>query len=285
MKVTKVYKTGDKTINEDNFVINGSNRIYAAIDGATGLAGVPGQIASQVVKHELEEKSTNKTLHDRVELANEQLALKIMEYFNEHIRTVNEFEEIHKEERSSTGLAAIQLDEARHYFDYIQAGDCMLFLQYENGDIRTITFDHVQQLDQMAVREIIKLRNSSGNHDLGIKELLEKVKPILLTNRNKLNTFEGYGIIDGSKEAMENLEYGRVSMRRVKKILLLSDGLTMPTQDPNQDGWKLSVEFAFQHGLDALLEEVSKREESDPECVVYPRLKPRDDKTGVLIEV
>src|SRR5690606_25886105 len=129
--------------------------------------------------------------------------------------------------------AAIQLDEKGHYFDYVHAGDCMLFLQYDNGEIRTITYDHVQKLDQIAVREIINLRNSSDNQDLGMKELMEKVKPILLTNRNKLNTFEGYGIIDGSKEAMENLEYGRVSTRRVEKILLLSDGLTMPTQDPN----------------------------------------------------
>src|SRR5690606_23837571 len=101
----------------------------------------------------------------------------------------NEFEEIDKKERSSTGLAAIQVEENGHYIDYVHAGDCMLFLQYDNGEIRTITYDYVQKLDQ--VRQIINLRNSSDNQDLSMKELMEKVKPILLTNRNKLNTFEG----------------------------------------------------------------------------------------------
>jgi len=50
MKVTKVYEKGVGQINEDAYSINNGAAIYAVMDGATGLEGIPGYVASQAVQ-------------------------------------------------------------------------------------------------------------------------------------------------------------------------------------------------------------------------------------------
>lgn len=131
--------------------------------------------------------------------------------------------------------------------------------------------------------EMIRLREK--NKELSVKEAREKVSDLLKANRAKYNTDEGYGIIDFSEEALNHLDYGKVSLKRVQKILLMSDGLLLPVDHGEKDAWAKSAAIAFEKGLDKLLEEVEKREADDPDCVLYPRLKPKDDKTGILLEL
>jgi hypothetical protein len=284
MHVTKVYQSGENDINEDAYVLNRSNKIYAAIDGSTGLAGIPGYIASQTIQEALIHENQSISLFERVEAGNRNLAERSVTYYQENLGEVSTYEQIPRNQRGSTSIAAIQLERSGEYFDYIQAGDCMIFMQYDSGDIRKVTYDLVQLLDRIALNELVKFRSEEGNEMLSLKVLRKKVNPILLENRKKLNTRDGYGIIDGSEDAINHLEYGRIPMRRVKKILLLSDGLTMPINDLEQDAWLLSAQYAFAFGVSGLLEEVGKREMDDPDCVRYPRLKYQDDKTGILLE-
>ncbi|MFZ3577634.1 hypothetical protein [Virgibacillus sp. DJP39] len=288
MKVSKVYKKGLKDINEDAFVINQEDLIYAAIDGATGLNGAPGHIASQIIQEKLYLPMKDSSLYNRVDFANKRLEEEMIEFYRKNFEklSIPGIKGIPKMQRSSSGMSAIQIDEAKLFFEYIHAGDCMLFLQYENSDIRTITYDLIQYLDQEAINEMVRLREQDGNYNLGAEELREKVKHILVENRGKLNTNKGYGIIDGSEEALFHLESGRVALKRVKKILLLSDGLLLPTKHGEEDNaWDVSARIAFNQGLNGLLEEVEKREAEDPDCQIYPRLKEKDDKTGVLLEL
>ncbi|MGP4105921.1 protein phosphatase 2C domain-containing protein [Virgibacillus sp. L01] len=286
MEITKVYKKGDKEINEDAYVINEDSRIFAAIDGATGLDGIPGYVASQAVQEELQQLTQAKSLYESMQISNEKLNGKAVEYYETNFRKLDtpSINEIPKRQRSSTGVAAVQFDQKGLAFDYFHVGDCMLFLKYENGEIRTVTYDLVQYLDQVAINEVVKLREADGN-ELDIRDLREKVKPILLQNRDKLNSTDGYSVIDGSDEAFDYIEYGRISLNRVTGILLLSDGLLLPTELDETDAWSKTAEIAFTSGLDGLLGEVDKREEADPQCIKYPRMKQRDDKTGVLVEL
>lgn len=54
MKINTVYKQGNRNINEDAYVVNEGAAIFAAIDGATGLEGVPGHVASGAVQKVLD---------------------------------------------------------------------------------------------------------------------------------------------------------------------------------------------------------------------------------------
>jgi len=287
LKLSKIYKKGTGEINEDAYVINESEKIYAVIDGATGLDGVPGYIASNCIQRGLEEHNPSSSLMERISFANKELEMETVTYFHHDISSLksDNFNEIRKSQRSSSGAACIKIDEDIFSLDYIHAGDCMLFFLYENGDIRTVTYDLIQYLDQAVISEMENIRKKSENQGLTLYEIKEIVKDSLKINREKLNTEKGYGIIDGSKEALSHLEYGKISLKRVQKILLLTDGLLLPVRIGENNAWKKSASLAFENGLHALSEKVENREAEDPECILYPRLKSKDDKTGILIEL
>lgn len=264
--------------------MNQEDNIYGVMDGATGLDGMPGDIASNQIKEGMMTPYTKQTLFERITAANQQVAKEIIRYYKKNIGLLEKdtIDEIEKTQRSSTGVATIQLNEAHTSFDYIHAGDCMIFLQYDNGDIRSITYDLISDLDHQAIKEMICV--GEENDTLRFEERLQQIQHTLKENRNKLNTNEGYGIIDGSAEALEHLEYGRITLKKVKKILLVSDGLQMPCKLSEDNVWEKTALYCFTHGLDNLLQEINKREAEDPDCTLYPRLKPADDKTGILLE-
>lgn len=284
MKISYLYEKGIGETNDDAYTMNDANCLYGVMDGATGLDGMAGNIASLTVQHTLS-KISDDTLMKRMELANKALRHKVETYFTKKLGRNAQFKDILKSQRSTTGVAAIQLNKEKTSFDYIHAADCMIFLQYENGDIRPLTYDVVQYLDRMAIEEVRYLRNNSNENDFSMEQAIEKVKPLLVENRMKLNTNEGYGIIDGSLEALDHLEYGKVSLKRVKQILLLTDGLQLPLLEGQTGTWENAVDLAFNFGLERLYEEVYEREMSDPKCERYVRLKMRDDKTAILLEL
>ncbi|TFJ91424.1 hypothetical protein [Lentibacillus salicampi] len=282
MKINKLYQKGNRDVNEDAYVINEKTGIFAAIDGATGLEGVPGNIASGAVRQVLSADVTEGALEDRVKAANQAVSDETLSYLGlEGSATIDD---VPKDKRSTCALAAISIDMDHLRLEYVHAADCMIFLQYENGDIRQVTYDLLHHFDQQAINDMVELRKKEGR-EVGIGEAREKVRPTLIKNRSLLNSHNGYGVIDGSAAALNHLEKGTLCLKRVTGILLLSDGLMLPTKSEENDAWMQTAAIAFDSGLDGLLHEVANRENADPECVIYPRLKVNDDKTGILLDL
>lgn len=293
MKICTVYTKGNREINEDAIVVDTDQNIFAVIDGATGLGGLPGSLASGIVKEYLE-KNTSIPLIEKVKEGNKQL----LAAAEKNIGT--SLDQIPKYKRSSCGLAAIQihLDEEgkANSLDYVSAGDCMLFLEFKDGSIRQITYDHIDRFDTVAIQlmqntweKVLKEKSIDSFSPEQLKEkqreLRGNVQHILQENRNKLNTIDGYGIIDGDHEAVKFFEYGRIPLISVNKILLLSDGLKIHTErtSTKQETWLTTAQSAFKSGLSELEKRIIKDEESDPACFYFPRLKQHDDKSGILI--
>ncbi|MGV2939666.1 hypothetical protein AB5I83_08755 [Mesobacillus sp. LC4] len=281
-KIEKVYEIGINKFNEDDFILDSNNNIFAVIDGATGLGGLSGKIASSTIKEGLLDDQNQGTLLEKAEFANRLLGERTVELTN------NEpILHLPKEQRSSCGIAAVKINMDQSKMEYIHAGDCMLFIQYVDGSIRSLTKDHISPLDSIAITEFERLlkMNLSDLADVSIeqaKELLDRERTAILDllreNRAKLNTLGGYGILDGSEDANQFIEYGIISLNRVHKILLLSDGLQIPSSS-----WEETAGFAFDNGLEPLLKKMNDLEMNDLLCLNYPRLKIADDKTGILL--
>lgn len=287
-----IYKNGSRNHNEDAYVINRENHIFAAIDGATGLGGLSGDIASNIIKQSLE-KVSERSLRKKVEEGNTKLRLKTEELKNLPLTSIS------KLERSTCSLAAIQL-KGNQYLEYVSYGDCMIILQYKDQSIRIVTHDHVDVLDTQAIKIVHRmlLEEETGKGiDLNqlpeekilslLQEKKDKIKILLHENRSKLNTSEGYGIIDGSEEALNFMEYGVIPLINIKQILLLTDGLKMHTHQQDnkthKNSWEQSATIAFNHGINELYKQIIQIEKNDPACIEYPRLKKHDDKTGILL--
>ena len=285
MKIQKFYQKGDNKINEDSCVVHEAAQVFAAIDGATGLFGAPGYLASHTLQEELLRMTESSSLYQSIQQANEKLGSKMVDYYETHIGKLASpvISDVPKSQRSTTGIAAVKIHPEGKRLEYVHAGDCMLFLRYKNGEIRSVTYDGIHSFDDLAIREMIRLREE--NLIISQQEIGNYVNPILLSNKEKLNTIEGYGIIDGSEDALDYISHGTLPLNQVTDLLLVSDGLLLPTDGRITDIWMETAQLAFEHGLDSLGAAVEKREEQDADCKMYPRFKQRDDKTGILLKL
>ena len=294
MKISTVYTKGIGEVNEDAVVVNKAEDIFAAIDGATGLGGLSGAIAANIIKESLEQKS-DLSLLERVIEGNAKLHQAVEQQYKDIT-----FEEIPKYKRSSCGISAIHIHRDLKgnptFLEYVSAGDCMLFLQFSDDSIRQVTYDHLDHLDLTAISKIEakwrKLEETEPIETLSPEKIKQKQtefrqeeEELLRSNRNKLNTYEGYGIIDGDEDAEKFLESGKIPLIAVKQILLLSDGLKIHDHrdHPSQNTWIQSADKAFANGLETLEQEIIETETADQACIYYPRLKQHDDKSGILL--
>ncbi|MDG5787993.1 protein phosphatase 2C domain-containing protein [Evansella sp. AB-P1] len=291
------YKQGIGQTNEDRYVYNDESLFFSVIDGATPLekGSISGSFAADIVQKTLS-NSKEQNVFERLKEANLVLGKKISSTLNKNIETIDN---LSKELRSSCGCIAVQIIVEKGSIirlDYAHVGDCMLFVQYDNGRIRQLTFDHIEKLDQESIniatefrKKWIKQNNfeeyiSAEDLEILNRKVKEHIKTVLIKNRRKLNSKEGYGIIDGSEKANYFIEYGSIPFHNIKKLLLLSDGLQIPLPiEKNEQAWNITAEYAFQNSLYSLGDYVEMIEEKDPNLTKYPRLKKADDKTGILI--
>jgi hypothetical protein len=292
-----IYRKGSSQVNEDTYVVNKEQGIFAVIDGATGLGGLPGSIASGIISNALQEEKG--CLLQRVLKGNATLAEKAVEAID-HSK-VKSIRDIEKHRRSCCALAAIEFSTSSPSdvikMTYVSAADCLLFVQYKNGHIHQVNYDDIDYFDQKGLdlaKEQWKnylIENENPNEweslkiNQTIKDIRERVNPVLQQNRGKLNTSEGYGIIDGSQEVEDFLAAGTIPLVNVRKLLLLTDGLKIHSHRHKkiENEWLYTAKLAFEHGLDYLEKTILEIEENDPACYNYPRFKQHDDKTGILI--
>ncbi|MCD5324114.1 MULTISPECIES: protein phosphatase 2C domain-containing protein [Pontibacillus] len=279
--ISSIYEKGSRPMNEDRVVLHEEADRYAVVDGATGIDGIPGELAASVLAQNMEQPPGEVELLSIVKVANETLGRKnVREYGGDA-----SIADVPKEARSTCGIAAIQLNEDRT-LSYVQTGDCMIFVQYKDGSIRALTYDHVAQFDDIALKRLEETRErASGGQLLNDAIFEQEIKPILLDNRRKLNTKEGYPILDGSEEALDFLDWGTLPLLNVDRLLLLSDGLQLPDGKGDGEIWMETARYAFTYGLEALRDRVHQMEEEDSDCLKYPRFKKADDKSGVLISL
>lgn len=281
MHFTKVHKQGSAPTNEDAYVENKERKLYAVIDGATGVGGLPGKIAAETMQHRLAAGNINDSLIGLIHQGNLDLAERTKQEMGQEINAIA------KEKRSTCGIAAIQIHET--YMEYAQSGDCMIFVKYQDGGMQALSYDHVMRLDEKAISDLYESIASRVDADVSgeafqkvYQEEKERVVPALAANRKKLNTVEGYSIMDGTTEAMEFLSYGRIPLQQVEKVLLLTDGLQL--YGVNGDVWRETAMYAMEYGVEQLLKSVVQQEENDIYLQTYPRFKHADDKTGILLE-
>lgn len=295
-----VYRRGGREVNEDAYVVDQGRGIFAVIDGATGLSGLSGKIASEILSHALQED--NGDILQRVLKGNSILGDKAVEAFQDpHIKSL---EEIEKHLRSCCALAAIEIKKSSSSqrllkMNYVAVADCMLFIQYHNGDIHQVSYDDIDYFDQKGldlVNEFWKSLLAEGENPsewegFKIDEVMENIRalvnPALEQNRSRLNTSEGYSVIDGSLEVEDFLTVGTIPLNNVRKILLLTDGLKIHSYRNKkiENEWLYTARLAFEKGLAYLEKTILTIEEKDRACYDYPRYKQHDDKTGILIEL
>jgi len=260
-----VCEKGTHMINEDDYVVN--DNLFAVIDGATSLVefndedgNSGGRIAADIVKKALE---TGENLKESVIDANNNLRKAMEESgISTHI----------KESLWSAAVAAVKIKGSNA--ECLSIADCVILGIKEDGKAELIIPYHDHDTKTM-----IEWKRLA---DRKVKDIWTTIKPLTDKIRRRANI--DYGTLNSEDSFEKFIRLKTINIKKYVKIALLSDGMFLPNEDPQQEpDWQKMADIIRAGGPKALLEEVRKLEKSDPLCWKYPRFKQHDDATAVVI--
>jgi hypothetical protein len=290
--IDKISDPGGAGVNED--VVGHTHKAVWVLDGATGLSKtrlLPGPSDAAWLA-----ASYSRFIHENLE--NSEMDLRsffgslisavVHSFDAERLRKPNE-----RYEMPSAGLAFARLWGQRLQFATL--GDCRIILRVQDSKNLSIGADDsvittpsspLQQLDDKIIHRIMELLQSGKVRDY--KEARHAVQEELRYNRALMNVEGGYWVLGLDVNAARHLESGMIEFDNEQMVqgVLLSDGLYRLVDTFGvyaNDAAFLAASRT--KGLSVLLAELRMLEDDDPECRVYPRLKPKDDATGILFNV
>jgi len=172
----------------------------------------------------------------------------------------------------STSVAAFQLSEDS--VSWIQSGDSQVLAIYADGDFKLLTPYHNH--DKQTLQQLKNL------YLQGDPDPRSSLRPQVENIRRQMN--QSYGVLNGEPVALDFLQTGSESLKGVSHLLVFTDGLFPPGEDPeNQPNFRWVTDHFLQGGLNQVKAEIRSLENRDPECRRYPRFKKHDDMAAIAV--
>lgn len=266
--VETLLEKGSGELNED--VLLQAGDLFGVFDGATsldkrrfagGLTG--GLLAANIVADTFKEECGG--LASLAAMANRRI----------HDTLLAENVAISERHRLwSTSLAVVRL--AADHLEYCQTGDALILLIADDGSHRLVT--PLQDIDRQT---LLLWKKSPATETTTIQELLaEQIQ------RVRLQMNVSYGVLNGEPEAVNFLRHGHHDLTGISDILLFTDGLFLPKENPlASDDWSCLVDLYRSGGLRAVRNHIRLLQQQDPSCRQYPRFKQHDDIAAVAIRL
>ncbi len=266
-RISTLLEKGSGTINED-VILRGKNGTYGVFDGATslvqtrytdGLTG--GLLAAQICAQTFGELSED--LSACACQANARIKA-------EAVATGVNFK--CKEELWSTSAAVIRLEDDS--FSWCQLGDSHILAVYWDNSYRLLSVDPGHDRETL-----LAWKRQAATAPGTIMEVMAEE---ILHVRRGMNI--NYGVLNGEPEALHFLHCGKESLQGVRNIVIFSDGLLPPRENPAAPiDLDAIVSLYMQGGLTGIREYVRSTELTDIGCRIYPRFKTHDDISAVAL--
>ena len=268
MKATSINEKGSGAVNEDVLIVSGN--VVGVFDGATSLGkgrfkeGKTGGLlaASIAATTFFLDDATLPSLAARANAA-------ILAEMRSHAGD--------SEDRGfywSTSAAVLRVRD--DHVEWFQIGDCRIVALYRDGSHRELveTTDH-------DLETLLQWKRMAPTFSGSIFQACEER---ILEVRRQTNIT--YGSLNGDPHAMEMCDLGRVERSDIERVLLFTDGLTIPREDPREKG-SVDELVALYHkaGLAGVRDHIRELEATDPECRKYPRFKMHDDIAAIDLEL
>jgi hypothetical protein len=267
--VETLHEKGSSLVNEDRLLVAGN--IYGVFDGATSLGGEksPGNSTGGAIAAEIAEETFRHAQGSLLAAAVEANC----RIGKAQVRAGVDCSMRHT--LWTTSAAVIRIDGDR--LEYCQAGDALIMLLYEDESYRLLTPEI--DIDRETLLLWKKISSSAiKKKDCIYRALEEKIRAV------RLEMNRTYGVLNGETEAVDFIDHGLESLAGVTDILLFTDGLYLPKNDPEESSdWELFVELYRDRGLQGVRDCVRDMQGSDPGLSIYPRFKMHDDIAAVAI--
>lgn len=164
---------------------------------------------------------------------------------------------------------------APDHIAYAAFGDCRMLVLHHDGRLTDIG-------PPMLHREAEAARAKA--FDATAKGPTEAL-PELRRLRNLVNTVDAFWLMAADAAVAEHVKLGRVELDGPADVLLVTDGFHALSADYGACDDAGLVAAARARGLDALYRELRAIERADPKGEKFPRFKPSDDATAMLISI
>jgi hypothetical protein len=183
-------------------------------------------------------------------------------------------------ELPSASLAAAQL--VGGDIELLMLGDCKLLLRQADGQVEALDQSSVAPFDAKVV-DALRAIQAGGETEL--RKITPRLTPLIRENRRWKNRPGGYGVLTADPACLAFAETARRPAADVTHLLLATDGFYRLVDTYRMLTASELMQAALERGLAPLHVELRRLEDSDPECLAFPRLKARDDATAVLVAV
>ncbi len=266
MKIAYISEKGSGDINEDNLIIR--DNLFGVFDGAGSVdkyrdeKGYTGGFLAAGIAKETFEKN-NKSLVDLACEANSRIREEMIK------RGIDTTKKMHL---WSTTAAVVRI--TKNSFDWVQISDSLILIIYNDNSYKLLWKDYSQDKEML-----IMWKRLADKKTKNIRKLLSEQ---IINVRNHANI--SYGLLNGEKGMADFLSKGTEPFKKVKHILLFTDGLFIPKKDPkDKNHFDMFVKLFLEGGLNRIKDYIREKEKEDPECWKYPRTKQHDDITAISI--
>ncbi|WP_300668758.1 protein phosphatase 2C domain-containing protein [Desulfoluna sp.] len=261
-----IHEQGTGVMNEDALLISGN--LFGVFDGATSLDkttfahGETGGYLAATIAEEMFH-SNDASLFELADKANTAILREM----------VSKGVDVKKKEHLwSTSAAVGRVEDGM--FDWVQSGDSLILVIYEDHTHELLVQDFDHDLETLKLwKETAATRSGSILDELNVQ--IRKV-------RAGMNIT--YGVINGEETALDFLNHGSLNLTGVAHILMFTDGLFIPREDPEaESNFKELVSLYLAGGLEGVRDHVRSLEKTDPGCRKYPRFKSHDDIAAIAL--
>ena len=266
MKVDSIYEKGSSASNDDVLLI--TKRMFGVFDGAFDMERYQDEkgrtgatLAASIARDTFAENS--RSLVDIAKEANSRIRKSMLEKGIDVSR---------KASRWSTTAAVVRLN--KDSFDWLQISDSLILVIYADHSFKLMDddYDHDEETTLMW-KQLAEQK---------VEDIPKALHGQILKVRNQMNIT--YGVLNGKEEMVKFLRHGQVSLHNIAHVLLFTDGLFIPKEDPKQkDDFETLVSLFLQGGLKRVRGHIRARETTDPKCWKYPRFKQYDDIAAVSL--
>ncbi len=265
----RVQVITDLTPKKEDALLIGEN-IFGVFDGAGSwvkfvdpIRGTGGKIASSVTRDTF--AAGNGSLADLALKANLEIKRQMAEASIDVKKKVNLW---------STTAAVVRM--GNDSFEWLEIGDSVILVIRTDGKFNLLVDYHDHDRELLAVCKELAEKGESDPHSVivanGQAEALKE----------KMNIT--YSALNGENEAMQWIKSGVMSLEGIEHILIFTDGLLIPKEDPQTpNDWRMTVKLFLTIGLDGLVDFVRNLQQKDPFCKKYVRYHPYDDIAAIAL--
>lgn len=166
---------------------------------------------------------------------------------------------------------------------YLNVADCELLVAEPGAPAQTVGADPASEAGDRRLAELLR-RHRIEAGEQHWKEARRKLWPSLQMARARMNEPGGYGVFSTNLPPAELVRSGEIELAAGSRIMLASDGLMRLVHVFERYRSGELIAAASERGLADLLAELRTIEADDGNCQRFPRTKPSDDASALLLE-